>query len=215
MESTNRDPRLPEILRRLEAEYPDREPLLAYDSPFQLLVSVSLSAQTTDAAVNRCTPELFRRWPTPRALADADPSELEEVIHSLGFYRQKTRNLIAAARMIAEEYDGRVPREMDQLLRLPGVGRKSAHVIRSHVWNLPGIIVDTHFGRVCRRLGLTGQRDPVKVEADIAALVPEDRQRDFSMTANFHGRRYCRARKPDCARCPLEELCPRYVVFDF
>ena len=203
---------LSEIIKRLNAEYPDRETLLTHTDPFQLMMAVSLSAQTTDAAVNKVTPELFRRWPDPAALAGADAVELEALIHSLGFFRQKTRNLIAAARRLVEEFGGKVPREMNHLISLPGIGRKSANVIRAHVWNLPGIIVDTHFGRVCRRLGLTDAKDPEKVEREIAALIPEDLQITFSMTANFHGRRYCMSRKPNCAHCPLNDICPKFGV---
>jgi len=203
---------LVEIIRRLNIEYPDRRPLLKYTSPFQLMVAVSLSAQTTDAAVNKVTPELFGRWPTPEALALADISELEDLIHSLGFFRQKSRNLKGAARRILEEFDGEIPQGMDDLTSIPGIGRKSANVIRAHVWNLPGIIVDTHFGRVCRRLGLTDKKDPQKVEKEISALVPLDLQGDFSMTANLHGRRYCSARKPNCVECPLNDICPKYGV---
>ncbi len=172
-----------EIVRRLEAEYPVRESLLNYSGAFELCVAVALSAQTTDAAVNAVTPELFRRWPTPGALAHADKDELEAVIHSLGFFRQKAANLRAAAARIADNFNGQVPRDMAQLLSLPGIGRKSANVIRAHIWDLPGIIVDTHFGRVCRRLGLTEAKDPLKVEKEIGAIIPVEKQRDFSMTA--------------------------------
>lgn len=201
-----------EILRRLNVEYPGRDSLLNYGNPYQLMVAVSLSAQTTDAGVNKITPELFCRWPTPATLAAADGSELEELIHSLGFFRQKTRNLIAAARRLTEEYNGKIPREMHELTSLPGIGRKSANVIRAHVWNLPGIIVDTHFGRVCRRLGFTYAKDPVKVEMELTALIPEGQQKDFSMTANLHGRRYCLSRKPKCMECPLGDSCPKIGV---
>lgn len=206
------DPLLSEILDRLNDEYPDREPLLIYINPYELTVAVSLSAQTTDAAVNKVTPELFRRWPDAASLAVADIKELEEVIHSLGFFRQKARNLIAAANRLTETFDGEIPMEMDDLTSLPGIGRKSANVIRAHVWNLPGIIVDTHFGRVCRRLGLTEAKDPAKVEKEISTIIPEEFQNTFSMTANFHGRRYCMSRKPNCSACPLESLCPKYGV---
>ena len=204
------DKRLAEIIRRLEAEYPDRVSLLNWETPFQLTVAVALSAQTTDAAVNKVTPGLFQRWPTPAALAAAAVPEVEEMVHSLGFFRQKAKNLVAAAARIESEFGGEIPRSMEELTSLPGIGRKSANVIRGHIWNLPGIIVDTHFGRVCRRLGLTEEKDPVKVERELGALVPEEKQHDFSMTANFHGRRYCHSRKPDCPGCPLEDLCPKY-----
>ncbi len=204
--------RLAEIFRRLNEEYPDRESLLTYTNPFQLTVAVALSAQTTDAAVNKVTPELFRRWPNPVALAAADNTEVEELIHPLGFFRQKARNLIGSASRLMSEYDGEVPQGMDDLTSLPGIGRKSANVIRGHIWNLPGIIVDTHFGRVCRRLGLTESKDPTKVEREIQEIVPLEEQRAFSMTANFHGRRYCHSRKPKCSDCPLEPICPKYGV---
>ena len=206
------DSRLHGILDLLAAEYPNRPPMLVYVNPYQLAVAVSLSAQTTDAAVNRTTPELFRRWPDAASLAKAEEGEVEEVIRSLGFFRQKARNLIAAARRIVEDFDGDVPREMGDLISLPGIGRKSANVIRAHVWGLPGIIVDTHFGRVCRRLGLTDATDPAKVERDIETQVPVDRWNEFSMTANYHGRKCCTARKPDCTACPVEHLCPKYGV---
>lgn len=206
------DPLLTEILNRLNDEYPDREPLLTYINPYELTVAVSLSAQTTDAAVNKVTPELFRRWPNPAALAEANSGELEELIHPLGFFRQKSKNLIAMGKRLLDTFGSEVPMEMDDLTSLPGIGRKSANVIRAHVWNLPGIIVDTHFGRVCRRLGLTEAKDPTKVEKEISAIIPEQYQNAFSMTANFHGRRYCMSRKPNCQACPLEALCPKYGV---
>jgi len=178
------------------------------------MVSVSLSARTTDAAVNRVTPELFRRWPNPQALSTANLRELEEVIHSLGFFRQKARNLIGAATRLVELYGGKLPREMEELTSLPGIGRKCANVIRSQYWNLPGITVDTHFGRVCRRLGLTEETDPTKVEYNLRERIPVERWNEFSMTANLHGRRYCMSRKPNCRECPLNDICPQYGVAD-
>jgi len=200
------------VMDRLEEEYPERNSLLNYENPYQLMVAVSLSAQTTDAGVNRVSPELFRLWPDPASLSGADIGELEDVIHSLGFYHQKARNLIAAARMLEEVFGGEVPRDMDALVSLPGIGRKSANVIRAHLWNLPGIIVDTHFGRVCRRLGFTSEKSPEKLEKEIGALIPEERHLAFSMTANYHGRRYCMSRKPDCRNCPLSDICPKTGV---
>ncbi|OQX29913.1 MAG: endonuclease III [Spirochaeta sp. LUC14_002_19_P3] len=205
------DKRILQIMDILKKEFPNFQTLLNYKNDFELSACVALSAQTTDASVNKATPELFRRWPTPAALAAARQSEVEEVIHSLGFFRQKAKNLIAASRMLVEKYGGKVPWEMDELTALPGIGRKSANVIRGHLWNLPGIIVDTHFGRVCRRLELTAQTDPVKVEMELMRLIPEERQHEFSMTANFHGRKYCMSRKPNCADCPLAELCPSRI----
>ena len=204
--------RLDVILDVLDDEYPERESLLDYSNPFELMVAVSLSAQTTDAAVNRVTPVLFRRWPDAESLAQAPLSELEEVVHSLGFFRQKAKNLVGASQRILSKFKGEVPSSMNDLTSLPGVGRKSANVIRGHLWGKPGIIVDTHFGRVCRRLGLTTSKDPVKVEKEIGEMVALERQHAFSMTANFHGRRYCHARKPLCEDCPLSPLCPQLGV---
>jgi len=203
---------LSEIISILSDLYPERRSLLTYENPFQLTVAVALSAQTTDAGVNKVTPELFRRWPDPEALAGADPEDLESVIHSLGFYRQKARNLIASAALIQEKFGGEIPREMNHLTSLPGIGRKSANVIRAHIWELPGIIVDTHFGRVCRRLGLTCAVNPEKVEKEISEIIPEELQNTFSMTVNYHGRRYCMSRKPECGTCPLRDLCPKTGV---
>lgn len=206
------DFRVRDILDLLADEYPNRTSMLSYANPYQLAVSVALSAQTTDAAVNKAVPELFRRWPDPVSLSAADVRELESVIHSLGYFRQKARNLIAAARKVVEVFGGEIPNGMEELTSLPGIGRKSANVIRTHVWGLPGIIVDTHFGRVCRRLGLTEATDPVKVEKAIEEVVPEERWNEFSMTANYHGRKYCTARKPQCSVCPLNEICPKCGV---
>ena len=201
-----------DIISILKKEYPERASLLRYENPFQLSVAVALSAQTTDAGVNRVSPELFQKWPDPESLANADIEELEKVIHSLGFYRQKARNLIAASRKIVDEFGGEVPRGMDELTSLPGIGRKSANVIRAHLWNLPGIIVDTHFGRVCRRLGLTEAENPRKVEKELGLLIPQDLQNDFSMIINYHGRRYCMSRKPNCTGCPVTRYCPKIGV---
>jgi len=204
---------LDELIRRLSSEYPNWYPPLDYRNPYELFVAVSLSAQTTDVAVNRITPELFKRYPNSRELASADVRELEEIIHPLGFFRQKARNLILGAKRIVEEYGGELPREMERLTSLSGIGRKSANVIRSHLWELPGIIVDTHFGRVCRRLGLTEEKDPVKIERTIGKVVPKKLHIDFSMRINFHGRKYCMSRKPDCDGCPLGDICPSYGLY--
>ena len=205
--------RLDEMMNRLDREYSDRRPLLNYTTPFELSVAVALSAQTTDAAVNLVTPEIFKRWPGPQELAKADEGELQDVIHSLGFFRQKARNCIAASRILVEKFHSQVPDSMENLIMLPGIGRKSANVIRAHLWNQPGIIVDTHFGRVCRRLGLSEEKDPVKLESQLLLLIPESRQIEFSMTANLHGRRYCKSRRPLCKDCPLMDLCPSAADF--
>ena len=202
------------ILAVLGEEYRDAPSLLHYRSPFELLIAVILSAQTTDEAVNRTLPELFGRFPTPEALADADPSEVEGIIHSLGFFRQKTKSIIGTARAVAEDHGGRVPDTMEQLVRLPGVGRKSAGVVLLHVYEKPAIIVDTHFGRVVRRLGFSNVKDPARLERDVAAVLPRDEWNSASMRLNYHGRRYCFARRPDCDGCPVAPHCPSAGIVD-
>ncbi len=193
-----------EILTR---EFPLIPSLLNYRNPFELVVAVILSAQTTDAAVNRTTPELFRRFPEPGALASAPPEELESLVRPLGFFRIKARNIRLASEVLVREFAGRVPEEMEDLLRIPGVGRKSANVLLFHIHGKPAVIVDTHFGRVVRRLGLTAARDPGMVETELAAMLPEEVRSSFSMRINLHGRKTCVARKPACYRCSVEKLC--------
>jgi len=196
------------IIDRLAAEYGEVRSFLSYRTPFELLIAVILSAQTTDRQVNLITPELFERWPTPQSLADAGPTEVERILHPIGFFRAKTRSIQATARDVVERFGGSVPESMEDLTSLSGVGRKSANVIRGTIFGKPAVIVDTHFGRVARRLGLTAESDPAKVEAEIARIVRESDQMRFSMLANKHGRVYCHARKPDCESCPIRALCP-------
>ena len=196
------------ILGILADEYPETPSLLRYSRPFELLIAVILSAQTTDANVNSVLPHLFSRYPDAVALAGAEQAEVESVIHSVGFFRTKAKHIIATARAIVEEFGGRVPDTMSDLVRLPGVGRKSAGVILLHVYDAPAIIVDTHFGRVTRRLGFTRSEDPKRVERDIAGVLPEEYWNAASMRLNYHGRRYCFARRPDCTSCPVRALCP-------
>lgn len=200
------------VLERLAVEYPETPSLLAYRAPFELLIGVILSAQTTDEAVNATLPRLFGRYPDAVALAAADPADVEEIIHSLGFFRQKTKSIIGTARALVERHGGEVPDTMDDLVTLPGVGRKSAGVILLHIFDRPAIIVDTHFGRVTRRLGFSAVKDPVRLERDVAERLPPDLWNAASMRLNYHGRRYCFARKPDCDRCPVGDLCPRVGV---
>ncbi|MFP3960582.1 MAG: endonuclease III [Spirochaetaceae bacterium] len=195
------------IFERLDPLYPDKSPPLAYSSPYELLVAVILSAQTTDAQVNRVTPELFRRYPTPRALAAADEEELASLIFSTGFYRAKARSIRAAARMLVEEYEGELPDRIDELTRLPGVGRKTANVLLGVIHGHPAIVVDTHFARVVRRIGFTAARNPDRIERELRAVVPAEIRTAFSMIVNFHGRAVCTARKPRCYECPIEDLC--------
>jgi endonuclease-3 len=197
-----------ETAARLAEEYPDAVCELDHDGPYQLLVATILSAQTTDARVNLVTPALFARYPTAEDLAGADQAELEELVRSTGFYASKARNLVGMATRLVEEYDGEVPTGLDDLVTLPGVGRKTGNVVRSVAFGLPGLPVDTHVGRLARRLGLTEQDDPVKVELELDAYLPPAERGDFSLRMILHGRRVCLARTPRCADCVLEDYCP-------
>lgn len=195
----------------LNLEYPDRKPLLNYTNPFELLIAVILSAQTTDAGVNKVTPELFRFYPGPSELSAAEQNHVEAIIHSTGFYRVKAANIIKTAAALKERGDTSLPDNMKDLTALPGVGRKTANVILYHIFNKPAIIVDTHFKRVSNRLGFTKFTEPEKIEKQLSKAIPKEIQSDFSMTINLHGRKYCFARKPDCAGCPLRDLCPSMI----
>lgn len=195
------------VTKRLCEVYPDRRPLLKYASAYELVISVILSAQTTDAQVNLVTPELFSRYPEPADLASASQQEVEEIVHSTGFYRNKAKNIIGAARAIDDGFGGEVPSTMEELVSIPGMGRKSANVILGVIHGQPSIVVDTHLMRVTNRLGLVGGKNPQKIERELKEIVPAEYQTDFSMTVNFHGRYRCYARKPDCAACELFDLC--------
>lgn len=181
---------------------------LDHESAFQLLTATILSAQTTDARVNMVTPELFERWPDPKALAEADTAEVETVLQSTGFYRQKTKSVQGMARMLLEQFDGEVPHAIEDLTKLPGVGRKTANVIRSVGLDEPGLPVDTHVLRLSKRLGLTAEVDPVKVERDLNAMLPPADWGLFSERVILHGRRVCDAKKPRCDECVLNDFCP-------
>jgi endonuclease-3 len=200
--------RATEVVARLAEEYPGAECALVHDDAFQLLVATILSAQTTDENVNKVTPELFARYPTPRDLAHADPSEIEAIVHSTGFFRSKTKSLLGMARMVDEEFGGEVPTELDDLVKLPGVGRKTGNVVRSVAFDLPGLPVDTHVGRLARRLKLTTETDPVKAERDLNVLIPPAERGRFSLRTILHGRQVCFARKPNCPGCVLNDICP-------
>jgi endonuclease-3 len=200
--------RLREVMKLLDPRYPDHKPRLHYKNPFELLVATVLAAQCSDAAVNLVTPALFSRFPNPAALAEAPPEELEEIIRRTGFFRVKARNIKTLAGMLRDEYGGELPRTMEELTRLPGVGRKTAGVVLSTFFGVPAIIVDTHFGRVCRRLGLTQSENPAQIEKDIAALAPKEAWTEISHVLNRHGWSLCHARKPACGDCPAGELCP-------
>ena len=195
--------------------WPDAAPLLAYKGSFELVCAVALSAQCTDEQVNRATPALFAAWPSPAAMAKADPLEVEAVIRSLGFFRVKARHLVEAARIIEDRFGGQVPGTMEGLLELPGVGRKTANLVLSACFGQPGLIVDTHVLRSCLRLGLGERDDATDMERRLAELLPIEEWTRFSYAVNRHGKFVCRARKPACALgtelgpCPLLELCPR------
>jgi endonuclease-3 len=200
------------IATRLRQAYPEIRVPLDYGTTFQLLVAVILSAQCTDAAVNKITPELFRRFPTPDRMADAPLAQIESMIRTLGLFRSKARSLKACARQLVELFDGEVPATMEELTTLAGVGRKTANVILGHAFHLPGIIVDTHCKRVSRRLVLSRSEDPVEIERDLSRLLPAEQWTGFSHRLIIHGRQICHARKPDCKACMVEELCPSSLL---
>ena len=194
-------------MNRLARRYPQIGTALRYANPYQLLVSTVISAQTTDANVNRVTPRLFQRWPHPEDLAAADPEEVERVIFPTGYYRQKTRSIIALARDLVERYGGETPDDIDDLVTLKGVGRKTASVVLAEAFRQPAIAVDTHVRRVSGRLALTAEEDPARIEQDLKALVPKPQWRDLSMRVIQFGRDVCEARKPRCWECEMVALC--------
>ncbi|HEY5153586.1 MAG TPA: endonuclease III, partial [Acidimicrobiales bacterium] len=195
-----------ETNRRLTLEYPDAVCELDHRNPFELLAATILSAQCTDVRVNMVTPVLFARYPLPEDLARANPVELEDIIHSTGFYKNKARSLIGMANALLERFDGEVPGAMDDLVTVPGVGRKTANVVRSVALGLPGLPVDTHVGRLSRLLGLTTETDAVKVEMELNPMVPAHDRGQFSLRLILHGRRVCVARRPRCEDCVLNDF---------
>jgi len=200
--------RIVPIIERLAAEYPDAKIALHYRNELQLLVSVMLSAQTTDVNVNRVTERLFEKYKRPEDYLAVPPEELERDIYATGFYRQKARALRATMAMLLEEFDGGVPRRLDDLVRLPGVARKTANVVAAELGDPQGIVVDTHVRRLSQRLGLTKQEDPVKIERDLQRLVPRQYWGLFPHLLIWHGRRVCIARAPRCEDCVVNDLCP-------
>jgi endonuclease-3 len=200
--------RIGPIIERLKAAHADAAIALRFGSDVELLVSVMLSAQTTDVNVNRVTERLFLKYRRPEDYLAVPPEELERDIYQTGFFRQKTKALRGTMKMLIEEFDGQVPRELDQLLRLPGVARKTANVVAAELGNPQGIVVDTHVRRLSQRLGLTRQEDPVKIERDLQRLVPRGEWGVFPHLLIWHGRRVCIARAPQCAECVLSDLCP-------
>lgn len=193
---------------RLTEEYPDARCELDHTNPYELLAATILSAQCTDARVNSVTPALFERYPTPAAMADAVPTELEAIIRPTGFYRNKAKSLLGMAQALDERHGGEVPSAMKDLVSLPGVGRKTANVVRSVAMDLPGLPVDTHVGRIARRLALTTETDPVKVEMELNTMVPAAERGRFSLRMILHGRAVCLSRKPRCGICVLADFCP-------
>lgn len=201
--------RVGEIVRRLHETYPDVKCELDHESPFQLLVATILSAQATDKGVNKVTPELFRRYPTPHALAEAPPDDVKDIIRTTGFFNNKTKSIQGAARKIDLDFNAQVPDTMPELLTLPGVARKTANVVLGTAFGKnEGFVVDTHVARLSHRLGLSSESDPVKIEQDLMAVVARHDWTLFGHLLIWHGRRCCYAQKPDCARCSVNELCP-------
>ncbi|SOB83198.1 DNA-(apurinic or apyrimidinic site) lyase /endonuclease III [Streptomyces sp. 1331.2] len=198
------------INRELAELYPYAHPELDFENPFQLLVATVLSAQTTDLRVNQTTPALFAAYPTPEDMAAANPEELEEIIRPTGFFRNKAKALIGLSVALRDEFGGEVPGRLADLVTLPGVGRKTANVVLGNAFGVPGITVDTHFGRLARRFGWTAEEDPVKVEAAVAEIFPKSEWTMLSHRVVFHGRRICHSQKPACGACPIAPLCPAY-----
>ncbi|MTE20193.1 endonuclease III [Streptomyces sp. TRM43335] len=198
------------INRELAEVYYYAHPELDFENSFQLLVATVLSAQTTDLRVNQTTPALFAAYPTPEDMAAADPERLEELIRPTGFFRNKARSLLGLSAALRDRFGGEVPDNLEDMVSLPGVGRKTAHVVLGNAFGRPGLTVDTHFGRLVRRWKLTEHTDPEKVEAEIAEIIPKNEWTMFSHRVIFHGRRICHSRKPACGACPITHLCPSY-----
>ncbi|MFF3575920.1 endonuclease III [Streptomyces mirabilis] len=198
------------INRELSEVYPYAHPELDFENPFQLVIATVLSAQTTDLRVNQTTPGLFAKYPTPEDLAAANPEEVEEILRPTGFFRAKTKSVIGLSKALVEDFGGEVPGRLEDLVKLPGVGRKTAFVVLGNAFGRPGITVDTHFGRLVRRWQWTDETDPDKVEAAVGALFPKSEWTMLSHHVIFHGRRICHARKPACGACPIAPLCPAY-----
>jgi endonuclease-3 len=204
--------RVRKIREGLAKLYPHAHCALHYANPLELMIATILSAQCTDERVNKVTPALFKRYATAKAYAESDQAELESMIRSSGFFRNKATNIRANCKALVEKHGGQVPRTMEELVPLPGVGRKTANVILGNAFGIPGIPVDTHVGRLSRRMGLTENEDPVKVEADLMELIPKDEWTMFGHQMIFHGRQICQSRKPKCDECILKKVCPKIGV---
>ena len=197
------------VLQKLRASYPDAHCELNHRGAFQLLIATILSAQCTDVRVNMVTPALFKKYPDAKSLAAAEQEDVEDLIRSTGFFRNKAKNLIAAAKSLVQKHHGEVPKDLETLTHLPGVGRKTANVVLGNAYGIEaGIVVDTHVARLSKRLGLTKHTDPVKIEKDLIKVVPRESWTLWSHLLIWHGRRRCSARKPDCPQCELQSLCP-------
>jgi endonuclease-3 len=200
------------IYRQLSKNYPNVRCELDYKNAFQLLVATVLSAQCTDKRVNQTTPALFKKYPNPQKMAKADLRDIQKLVKSTGFFRAKAKNIKGLSNKIMEEFDGKVPSNLEDLITLPGVGRKTANVVLGHAFGIPGITVDTHFGRLSRRFGWSKQNNPVKVEFEVGELIPEKEWTNLSQRMIWHGRRVCHSRKPACGACALAKLCPSYGI---
>ena len=200
------------IYRQLTKNYPNVRCELDYNSAFQLLVATVLSAQCTDKRVNQTTPALFKKYPNPKKMAKADLKDIQRLVKSTGFFRAKAKSIKGLSNKIMEEFDGKVPSNLEDLITLPGVGRKTANVVLGHAFGIPGITVDTHFGRLSRRFGWSKQNNPVKVELEVGKLIPEKEWTNLSQRMIWHGRRVCHSRKPACGACALAKLCPSYGI---
>jgi endonuclease-3 len=200
------------IYRQLSKSYPNVRCELDYKNAFQLLVATVLSAQCTDKRVNQTTPALFKKYPNPQKMAKADLRDIQKLVKSTGFFRAKAKNIKGLSNKIMEVFDGKVPNNLEELITLPGVGRKTANVVLGHAFGIPGITVDTHFGRLSRRFGWSKQNNPVKVEFEVGELIPEKEWTNLSQRMIWHGRRVCHSRKPACGACALAKLCPSYGI---
>jgi len=200
------------LANRLKELYPDAYCALTYHSPLQLLIATILSAQCTDVRVNMVTPALFKRFPTSFSLAEANPNEIESLIRSTGFYKNKTKSIITCCKALVKDHQGEVPKTMEELVVLAGVGRKTANVVLGHAYGIPGLPVDTHVGRLSFRLGLSKSKDPVKIELDLHRVIKEEEWTIFGLRIIDHGRKVCASRKPKCSDCALIDLCPQKGV---